>query len=271
MTIELYPQIIQAFKRSEAGQSLSKIYRWSKFRGSSSEKRWKELLGASANDFSHGLLFYGIGKEFLKKETGRFSPEEQRTFLNGLICHDWGEAIIDGSSVGDVSAQVKNNRHEEEESKVVRKVLTSLDIDNQVKSELLNGYQEVVEGKNPKLHNAFKALEKTEYVLNAIKMYRNSTKRRGLNRNNLATPLVARVLVIDMSKIIDKYIPEYPNSIGKMFWENRALIDEMYQSTKPWLETTSEWLGEKIDHKALGEDFFRKWSDFKVDFQTERR
>lgn len=274
MQLERYQEIKSALAASDAGKSLAQTYRWGQFRNGESNKKWVDAIGMSAQVFSHGDLFYHLGETFLRYEDGRFTPEEQQTFLLGIAVHDIGEAKVDGTKyVGDVSAQHKTAKDEKKEVKVAYKAIDSLDVDDEFKARLLDAYKKVVEGGDPKLNFAFKALEKIEYIITAMKVYENGKimESRGKRRIKNEDPLVGRVLVIDLGgKGLDMYIPQFPNSLGRLFKENAALIDEMFAATLPWLETHDSW-GEDpvthkpkpVDHKALADAFRVKWEAFK--------
>lgn len=263
MRIERFFEIKRALADSPAGKSLKEIYRWSGngFRNGQTNDEWTRLLGATAQDFTHGELMYRIAEDFCDKEKG-FNPEEQETLLYGIIAHDWGEAMISKDAVGDVSAAQKTSKDEEKESVIFRKALKSLKLDAEIKNKLLNGYEQVVEGQNPKLNIAFKALEKSEYVITAMKAYRNC-HRLGIKLDTLA-PLVGRVLAIDLGKVIDVYAPQFPNSIGQFFKSYSNLIDQMFVFSRPWLETHQEWFGKQWNHPELAATFASKWEAFKT-------
>jgi len=265
MKIETYAEVIEALDASEAGRSLRNIYRWSTFRQGESDELWREALGITAVDFSHGQLMYEIGRSFLRLEMERFSPEKERLFLSGILCHDWGEAILNGRGVGDVSAQIKTRKVEVEESLIARQVIASLSLPASVKGELLDGYEQVVEGGDEELYEAFRALEKMEYVMTAMKVYQFCRRQKARNIAGIASevPLIGRVLVIDLSKILDVYVPKFPNSIGRFFRNQSGLIDDMFKFCYPWLAETKEWYGKPIDHAQLAMNFSAKWAVFK--------
>lgn len=262
MRIEKYSEIKEVLASSPAGESLKNTYRWSGngFRNGESNEEWTKILGATAQDFTHGELMYHIARDFTEKEF-IFTPRQERIFLFGVIGHDWGEAIINNHGIGDISAQVKTKANETQEGVVFREVIKKIKIDRRTKRELLNGYIQTVEGGDPVLNYAFKALEKTEYVITAMKAYQNC-KKYGIDLPTLA-PLVGRVLTIDLTSILYKYVDRYPYSIGLLFKNSQKLIDEMFEFSKPWLITNTEWFGKPVDHKALAELFEIKWGNFK--------
>lgn len=254
-----------AFANTEAGKSLQNIYRWKQFRTDEPDNVWVEYLGETANDFSHGILMYNTGVVFLNYEDGRFIPEKQKIFLMGLIGHDWGEAIINGEGVGDVGAYAKTGAIENKESDMARKAIASINIDKKTKKELVSAYEQVVEGKDPELQYAFKALEKTEYVITAMKLYQTCKKLRERGKTGIKQEeaFVGRVLVFDLPKVLDEYAPCYPNSIGRLLKNSAALIDEMFAYSLPWLMENKFWRGKEVDHAVKAEEFRTKWEAFK--------
>lgn len=281
MSAEFYPEFIQAFEKSEAGKSLQETYRWSQFRLNEENGLWKKIFGATGQVFTHSILFFNDMRWFLRQEHETFSPDEAETLLWGTAPHDVGEAKINGKGKGDISAQVKTDADEKEEYKIARRVIKSLALGNEAKNRLQEGYNRVVKDSgDEKLHFAFKALEKTEYVLTAMKVYQNCKRLREQGRpamdGDMEKALVGRVLIIDLPKVIDVYIPKFPKSIGRLFKEAAPLVDEMFTYSLPWLETNNDWKGkpiirkgkdgkdEVISHKILAEEFKVKWEAFKT-------
>ncbi len=263
---EIYAEIKNALANSEAGISLQNTLRWSEYRNGETEREWIVKVGITGQDFLHTMvLMPGIAKAFLEHEGDRFTPAEKETLSYGIVSHDWGEAKINGRGVGDVSAMIKSMKDEKVESWVARRVITSLDLPENIKGKLLDGYAQVVEGGNPKLYDAFKALERSEYVITAMKAYVNCKRLNALGKPGIKNEeaLVGRVLIINLAKVLDEHVPNYPNSIGLMFKRVAPLIDDMFAHSLPWLSENPEWQGKRVDHKALAEAFMVKWEAFK--------
>jgi len=255
--------IATALSLTKAGESLATTYRWSAFRSKESDSDWREILGATAIDISHGELMYQIGRNFLKSEKGRYSPEQEETFLYGLLVHDYGEAIIDGKGIGDVSTQIKTKAHETAEISIAKQVIYSLPLDDELIEKLIYSYEQVVEGGDPELQAAFKALEKTEYVMTALKTYQNCRTRelRGRSGVTLEQAMVGRVLIMDLAKILETHALAFPNSIGEYIRSMEEVIDEAYDYSKPWL-LSNGWRN-TTDHTELCAAFEKKWAAFK--------
>lgn len=264
--IHSYGEIYNAFVKSEAAESLKTIYRWSTFRDGETDKEWVDALGPTANDFSHGFEMSQLAVEFLVHEKGRFTKAQQEKFILGLLVHDWGEPILKGvESVGDVSAQIKTEEHEKKESLVARYVINSLDLDQSLKEEMITAYHDVVEGGDPELNRYFKALETSEYVITAMHVHLHGEYMRKMGKSGIKNeaPMVGRVLVINLAKILETYAKDYPMSIGSYFKSAHDDINNMFRRSIPWLNSTKEWNGKQVDHKALAEDFKKIWGEFK--------
>ncbi len=261
-----YSKIHSAFENSEAAASLKSIYRWSTFRVNETDEEWREALGPTAIDYEHGYLMVDLAVDFLAHEKDRFTEPQQRKFLLGIMLHDFGESILKGNddSIGDVSAQIKTTEHEKKESIIARVVINSLDLDESIKEEMITAYHDVVEGGDPELNKYFKAIEKSEYVLTAMQVYLHGKWQRSIGKKGIENeiPLVGRVLVKDLPKVLENYAKEYP-SIASRFRSDSKLIDEMFAHTLPWLKTAKEWAKMPEDHESLANNFEKVWKDFK--------
>jgi len=65
---------------------------------------------------------------------------EQETLLLAALCHDFGEAILDDKSVGDVPAPKKKAQDEKIEQRVFRQVLKSLKLNPKLKVKMWKSY-----------------------------------------------------------------------------------------------------------------------------------
>lgn len=263
--LETFSAIMEAFGRSEAGQSLKEIIRWSALRLDESDEVFTKRLGVTSIDFKHGMLMYHIARTFLKYEPHRFSQEEQNIFLHGILNHDWGEAVINGEGIGDINAHFKTADNEKVESRMARIAIASLELPEEIKNALLMGYEQVVEGKHPQLQHAFKGLEKAEYVMTAMKVYQNNKRAKAAGEPILKNeePLIGRVLVIELTKLLREYAPVYPDSIGMYLYNCRDLLEEMFEFSKPWLLTHDAWMGKLVDHPRLVAELTEEWDKFK--------
>lgn len=268
MERDYFPNFTDALASSEAGASLKETFRWTtQFRTTETDETWINVFGATGQVFSHSVLFYHLSQYFLEKEKGRFTEEQEEIFLYGVGPHDTGEAKINGKGVGDVSAILKTQSDEKKESQMAKKVIAGLKLPEELRIKLLHGYNQVINGKDPDLHQFFKAIEKSEYVITAMKVYQNNRRLESQGRPRLdpymEKALVGRVLVIDLAKVLDVYAPVYPNSIGAFFRNSEALIDTMLEFSMPFLSENKFWMGKDVNHQELADAFVKKWEAFK--------
>ena len=156
------------------GQSLKDTLRWTYFREDESEAFWRENIGFAADTYSHMRVFYALGVNFVEAEGNFFTPNEARMFLLGVLCHDFGEGEIGGDHQGDIAWFSKDSSHEEKEQFIARAIISALDIDEDLKDEMVAAYNAVVVGEDKKLNQAFRALEVTEYVITALKIFQKA-------------------------------------------------------------------------------------------------
>lgn len=259
-------KIKTALEKSEAGKSLSETYRWGQFRKDETDEQWMGILGSTGRVDSHMRLFSKYTRAFAAMENGRFTEEAKEIFLDGIDNHDIGEAKINGMGIGDISAQIKTSADEKKESVMARKVISTLNVPQKLKDKMWYAYDQVVNGKNTELNQSFKALETTEYVLTAMNVYKNCRRLEAQGKPGLALEdaLVGRVLVINLAKVLDVYVPLYPNSIGLFFKTNSSLIDKMIEHSSSWLNSNNKWMDKEVNHKELLEKFNIKWEAFKA-------
>lgn len=251
-------EIFSAVKKHPAGDSLKKTERFSGFREDESNEVWREVLGASANTLEHSQLFTGVVSAFLSDEGDRYSTEERIKLVLGAAVHDFGEASINGDGVGDVAWYLKTDETDKEEAEIAHRVISELDVPDELKEDLHTAYKEVVEGENEKLHFAYNALEKAEYFMTAMKVYQNCRKREKIGKPILRNEkdFVGRVIVNDLQNNIDTYVEHFPDSIALYMVGMISTIDEAYAFTKPHLQSLEDY-GEKINK------FEKTWAEFK--------
>lgn len=115
----------------------------------------------------------------LQYNLSKFSPEEQRALLLGVLCHDYGEAIIDGEGHGDIAFIFKTSDSVGAETTICHKVLNSLPIDESLKHEMMHAYHEVVVNDQSRLYHFFRDVEQTEYLMAGMNVY-NAARLHGI-------------------------------------------------------------------------------------------
>lgn len=233
-----FEKIAKALEKSDAGKSLKRTERWSVFRADESSKLWREIVGEAANVYEHSLAFFRLGEDFIKLEE-KILPKDREIFLYSLICHDFGEAIIDGKGVGDVASFKKDKKTEGLEREIAKKVIKSLKLNEQVKKRLNCAYDLVITGRNKKLNFAFKALERVDYAFTAIYVFEKCRERE---KKNLAvikheSDLVGRVFARDLAYVLNECVNHFVNSIGHMLKKKSGVIESIYDHIYPYAKS----------------------------------
>jgi hypothetical protein len=257
--VNKYPvgEIFSAVKRHPAGDSLKNTERYSGFRADESTRVWREILGASANSLEHSELFTRLTVLFIRDEGDKFTQGEKRMLILGASVHDFGEAILDGEGVGDIVWNSKTDETEKEEAEMAHRVISELEITDDLKDELHIAYQEVVEGENTKLHSAFKALEKAEYFMTGMKVFQTSRKREEKGRPLMENEkdIVGKIIVNNINNNLYIYEGEYPNSIGKYMERMIPVVDKAYAFTKSHVKTIDDYEGKIERFEEIWENF----------------
>jgi hypothetical protein len=250
---------IPTVESKTVGDSLKKTLRWTNFKTDETDNDWRQFLGSASNSLSHSKFFAKLAESFCRAEGENFSRKEKILFINGCTVHDLGEGEINGQSVGDISWILKTEENEKEENKIALHIINALNLDEREKKNLEEGYLQTVVGENKKLSRAFRALEKTEYVITALKLFGKERTRNRLGLRpgvKMADDLIAKVIVNNLSEVLTKYAPDYPNSIGELIRSMAPLIDLAFEETLPHLKSIG-------NHEEKIADFQKNWNEFK--------
>lgn len=255
-------EIFTALRKTPAGRSLRQSPRFAPYRHSSESLiLWRRILGPSGITYYHMKHVYSILGKFLKVDISArqdiFSSQDIRWLLLGAACHDFGEAILEGEdSVGDIVFFLKNKNHVEKEFIIFQKVLQSLSISDSLKKDLTLAYQEVVMNDSSHLFRYFQSLERTEYLMTALTVFRNYQQFKRLTNSKL---LVGNVLAVHIDKVtqfasqhaaIDKFLKKNSHHITQAYktvsddYRNYALdnhlkssnIDDSWKAWQRFLE-----------------------------------
>lgn len=130
-----------------------------------------------------------------------FSRAEQETLLLASVCHDFGEAILDEKSVGDVPATMKRAQDEKIEQRVFKQVLGSLKLNPRLKVKLWKSYFEVCHKKSSPLYKFFLLVEHIDYMDTGITAYKNLSN--GKNRLKRGTHLIGQILTFSIPLLVN--------------------------------------------------------------------
>ncbi len=223
--------IYKALIHTPAGKSLRASLRYSPFRHNEEDKgHWRKMLGPSAITYSHMKHVYKLTKRALLHEQKishkLFSRMEQETLLLAALCHDFGEAILDDKSVGDVPAPKKRALDEKIEQRVFKQVLKSLNLNSKLKSKMWMSYREVCHNKKSRLYKFFHFIEHIDYMDTGLTTYKNLAS--GKNKLKRGKHLIGQILAFS--------IPVLANS------------DHNHNSTHHFLRTREEKISEMFKY-----------------------
>lgn len=178
-------EIYKALVHTPAGKSLRTTLRYNPFRHQrENAKHWRKMLGPSSITYSHMKHVYNLTKRALLHEQKMshklFSRMEQETLLLAALCHDFGEAVLDKNSVGDVPASKKKAQDEKIEQRVFKQVLKSLELNPKLKVKMWKSYYEVCHNKNSRLYKFFHLIEHVDYMDTALRVHSNLTNGKNI-------------------------------------------------------------------------------------------
>lgn len=224
-------EIYKALSRTTAGISLKKNARYEPFRHKTEDhKHWRSVLGPSAITYSHMKHVYKLTKRALDHET-QMNPKshtslEREMLLLASLCHDFGEAVLDQTSVGDVPAPLKKPDHEKKEREVFKKVLKSLELESKLKQKLLKSYLEVCHNKNSHLFKYFHLIEHIDYLDTGLHIYRSLTRlNKTLKRGKY---VIGQILTFSIPILVDEKRNHHP-STRRFIYTKRHEITAMFK------------------------------------------
>lgn len=231
-------EIYHALLHTKAARSLRETTRYQPFRHSTeSRSYWRKVLGPSGVTLSHLKQVYAITQQLLQHEARvhprRFSRADQEMLLIAALVHDFGEAILDEQSVGDIPAPLKGAEHDRREKKVFRQVLALLALKAPLKKKIWTSYLNACHNKKPHLHQFFHLIEHIDYLDTGIRVYENTKKRRLPIRRG--AHLVGQILTFSIPLLVNYSRNLYPSTHAFLRKRHR-IISAMFLSTRaPYL------------------------------------
>lgn len=206
---------------------LSSTLRYERYMVSETPETWIELLGPDVCLLTHANTTEDITKKFMNYNAKNGLPlnlDEKEEMLIAPLIHDWGEIIINGKGIGDITFDKKNADHEAIEVTIFNKVVSLVE-DKLVANELLAIYMDVVMKKNQKLGTMFNAIERMGYMQTAIIAYKGE---KGIYIKNWKG-LVGNVLTHQIVKLLE-YSDNYPY-VRYFLLKNKKNITKMFEET----------------------------------------
>lgn len=255
-------EIFDSLRKTPAGKYFLSSLRYKVFKtDKDNDFIWKKVLGPSGVTFYHMEDLYELTSFFLKidsNKTNKIKPREQRKLLTAVVCHDFGEAILQGNGIGDIPDPLKTKAHENIEKKIFYQVIKTLDLNEKLKKEMTTAYEEVVMDESSQLHSYFRSVENFDYILTALRVVKFAKRRIYLTNGKI---LVGNVLARSVPYMINGPIHNFysfrflldkkASQISSAFnysldYFRRAPLDgamktlEIDSSWKAWTQLTSE-------------------------------
>lgn len=253
-------EIYKALIHTPAGKSLRASIRYEPFRHRSEDaKHWRKILGPSAITYSHMRHVYKLTQKAIKHEQKisheRFSRIQQETLLLAALCHDFGEAILDNNSVGDVPATKKEARHEKMEQLVFKQVLSSLRLNPKLKAKMWKSYYEVCHNKNSPLYKFFHLIEHMDYMDTGLTVFKNLS--RGKNKLKRGKHIIGQILTFSIPLLVDSEKNSH-HSTRHFVRTRKEIIHEMFRYV-----IRDYRKAEKLGKVILGIDIaYVAWQDY---------
>lgn len=206
-------------------KEFASVIRYSRFKSIETVDEWIYLLGGDVILSNHGKITDKITQEFIaynKKNGVEFNNFEETILRTSALIHDWGEVIIEGYGVGDISYDKKRVSDRRREFEVFDKLLTKLPIKKDAKA-LSKVYYSVCMDRENNLGRIFNAVERVGFIKNAIDAYLGKEGKKIKNYKGL----VGNVLSNQIIALVD-YSKEFPY-ICQFLKENKTLIIAMFR------------------------------------------
>lgn len=188
-------------------EQLSSLLRYRRFIEGETPQDWVDLLGPDVVGFTHPDVTSTITHSFVDYNSDhglKLLSEERGLLLTTPWVHDWGELIIEGTGIGDVTFEQKTTTAEHIEHQVFDLVMEDIE-EGLPKEWLQRAYYEVAMKRDTKLGRMFNAVERLGYLLTAKRAF------EGVNRTRIRNwcGLVGNVLSNQIEKLLE-YRREYP-------------------------------------------------------------
>lgn len=207
--------------------------RYERFMDGESLGEWVTMLGPDVRLLTHADETATIAERFItynENQGLKLLSEEKSKLLLAAWIHDWGEIIIDGEGVGDVTFELKTDADQAIETIIVNKVLQLID-DETVRESFHIAYQEIVLKKDPRMGEMFNAVERLGYMETAIAAYKGKNKKRienwqGLCGNVLSNQIEKLFVYSNKYPYVKYYLEKETDIIDQIFAEVKKEIPD---------------------------------------------
>lgn len=181
--------------------------RYERFMQGETLDEWITLLGPDVLLLTHANATANLTERFInynEKNSLKLNTEEKTKLILAAWIHDWGEIIIEGEGIGDVSFENKKDTDWETETVIVNKILSTFD-DEKIREEFHITYQTIAQHTDTKLSAMFNTIETLGYLETAITAYKGTQGKRITNWKGLC----GNVLSNQIEKLV-VYSKNYP-------------------------------------------------------------
>src|SRR3989344_4852012 len=209
---------------SKHREQLVSIMRYARFLSGETPVEWQALLGPDVIGLTHPEVVADIAQRFVSFNQQHgiiLSAEEQTLLLTTPWMHGWGEMVIEGVGIGDITFEHKTSDHEAMELQVFLTVLNDIP-ENEVREVMRNVYAEIAKNCVSKLGRMFNAVERIGYLETAIRAFIGVDGRHIANWRGF----VGNVLSNQIEKLLE-YRREYPY-VDEVLIQTDDTIDRMF-------------------------------------------
>lgn len=253
-----FRQIHTDFSQTREGQRLKENVRYPRYRGNLSNEEWQKLLGkADLNNLDHNRYTYFIAGIFIKDLNNseseiKVDEKEEEIIKIAAELHDWPEGFTKN---GDVCYENKTKTDEDNEMRVIEKILREMFPKNQNKREEI---RTTLDDKKSKLGKIFNAIENIGYIKTATTAWKRKTSVDEKMAINL-TWLTENVLSNTIDNLIN-HSQDYP-PFRKFIENKKEIISEAFNNI-PESNFDNYVPEEREKAKFKFERAVKKWNDW---------
>lgn len=190
-------------------------------------KEWESLLGKDVIAISHPQATVEIAERFIAFHSENqllITEEEQYLLYTASHIHDFGELILDGQGVGDITFEEHQSTHIQVEETIFDRLLKNL-TNCPEKTLITSAYYDVAMNKTSKLGEIFNAIERIGYLETGLRAFAGTYGKRIKNWEGLVGNVLSNQ-IIALLKYTEKYV-----YIDYLLQENKQLISQAFEKT----------------------------------------
>jgi hypothetical protein len=198
--------------------------RYDRYRRNEDLEEWLACLGPDVLLATHSSVTAKLAQTFVEENRKlgmNISKLDELILKIAALDHDWGEIVVEGFGVGDVSYELKTSADGKVEEQVFEKIIAEFP-ESPEKDFIRQSYYEVAQNKESYLGKMFNAIERVGYLQTALKVYRGYKYKRIENWRGL----VGNTFSNQIEKL-NEYAREYPY-VKQVLIDRRAEINRAF-------------------------------------------